>query len=375
MISVLRKIWATFTWSAFAAGMLSLLILGWTKSWPYFNEKFFQSPESVGPTRGSDILEPPSRIDEGFLQSLATQLADGDSKESVSALAFDPEREVLLVGHESGMVDIWDSRQQHARRGIKTHGGRVSRLYFSSDGKTFFTNSYFENTTNVWDTESGTLILSLASTRGPVVETSEVNYFIIANSAELRIFDLKSRELLPERYRDSSGVVTAFGYDLLTDQLAVGTASGGVDVWKFTNTQNRPTLERVAASQPYEVGNSVVGLKFSNYGQAVYSFPSRGSIDEWSTKTLEKIGSRQRTLTYSSSPIFLPEKGLAAMVGSINNNSDGGHLEVFNLETGKTTVIDLMENGTGVLSFVPSLSTILSINGHSIAAIDISKVR
>jgi WD40 repeat protein len=376
MKSLLRKIWTVLTWAAFSVGVIALVLIVWSKVWPYVNKRNFEPAPKIAQPNAPGSTNIRSRIHPEFMQNFNNFVANSGSSDTISDLAFDPQNEFLLVGRESGKVDIWDTRQANARREIKAHKQRASKLRFSSDGQVFFTNSYFETVTNVWDTASGELLHTIPSARGPVVETSESNFFIIiAAGSELRIFDLKHRDVLPEKYSGASGVATAITYDLLTDHLAIGTASGEVVIWKFNSNQGHPTLEQVATAHPYQMGNAVVGVKFFNKGNSLYSIPQRGPIDEWSTRPFEKLRSRQATLKFSSSPIFVPERGLVAITGFVDTSTYGGFLEILNLETGSDSMIDLKENGSGVISYLPSLSTVISANGSSISFIDISKAK
>lgn len=380
MMGILRKIWATFTWTAFSIGVFSLLLMLWAKAWPYVNARYFEPPTKVEQPEGLALVEPPSRIHPDFLQNLNNQLSTGETTDRISALAFSSQDEVLVVGRESGKVDIWDAKQANARREIKAHKQRTSKLMFSSDGQVFFSNSYFENITQVWDTASGTLLHTIQGPGGPVVETSDSQFFVIAGSSELRLFDLKNKTLLPEKYSVSSGVVTAITYNLLTEHLAIGTASGGIEIWKFNNkqevwkpdsAQTGPSLERIATAKPYETGNWVKSVRFFNYGRSLYSIPERGPIDEWSVYPLEPLRSREHGLKYSSSPLFIPEKNLLALVGFADTNSHAGFLELINLETGKMTMTDLQENGSGIITYLPSLSTLISATGQTISVINL----
>jgi WD40 repeat protein len=374
MKSLLRKLWAVFTWAAFSVGVIALVLMGWSKVRPYLNKRYLESPSNIAQPKDAGTHKL-SRIHPEFIQNFNNLVANSGSSDAISALTFDPQNEFLLVGRESGKVDIWDTRLANARREIKAHKQRASNLRFSSDGQVFFTSSYFETVTNVWDTASGELLHTIASARGPVVETSQSNFFVIAGGSELRIFDLKNKDLLPEKYSSASGVATAITYDLLTDHLAIGTASGGLEIWKFNSNQGHPALEKVAAARPYEMGNQVVGVKFFNKGNSLYSIPQRGPIDEWSTRPFEKLRSRKPTLTFSSSPIFVPERSLLAMAGFVDTSTYAGFLEILNLETGSDSMIDLKENGSGVIAYLPSLSTVISANGSSISFIDVSKAK
>jgi WD40 repeat protein len=286
-----------------------------------------------------------SRIHPEFIQNLNNQISNSQSRDSINSMAYDPKNDFLLVGRESGAIDIWDGRQANARREIKAHKQRASQLAFSSDGRMFFSNSSSDDVTHVWDAASGALVHTIERSRGPVVETSVPGLFVVAASSGLRIFDLATKELLPDTYRQVGDVVTALAYDAPTDQLAIGTASGGVEIWRLLKVP-LPTLAQVAVTRPYVMGNWVKAVQFSDGGRSIYSLPQRGNLDEWSSPGLERLRSREISLSFVGSSVFIPEKGRLAMVGSRKGDNDASSkfLEIFNLNDGGESLVDLKES-------------------------------
>jgi WD40 repeat protein len=378
LMKFLRVLWAIFTWAAFGLGVAGLALAVWTKAGPSLSQRFAAKPAASSPvTSTTNDHWPASGIHPEFIQNLNNYLANSGSTDSISALAYDPRNHFFLVGRESGAVDIWSGRQANARREVKAHKMRASQLAFSSDGRVFFSNSYFEDVTHVWDTATGSIIHSIEGSRGPVIETSDPNLFVIAGGSGMRIFDLASKGVLPDKYRDVGDVVTALAYDGPTDQLAIGTASGGVEVWKLDKTQGRPALAQVATARPYAMGNWVTGVHFFDKGRSLYSLPQRGNLDEWSALSLERLRSREVSLGFVSSSVFIPEKSQLAMIGfrKGDNSAFNNFLEVFNLSDGTESLIDLKENGSGVIVYLPLLSTIISGKSKTISVIDIAKAR
>jgi WD40 repeat protein len=348
----------------------------WSKLWPALNKRFLEKPTASEQSADTVARGPASRIHSEFIQNLNNWMSNSQSTDSISSMAYDPKNHFLLVGRESGAVDIWDGKQANARREIEAHKMRASQLSFSSDGRTFFSNSYFEDVTHVWDAASGSLVHTIESSRGPVVETSDPNLFVVASSSGLRIFNLAAKEVLPDRYRQVGDVVTAFAYDVPTDQLAIGTASGGVEIWKLLKDA-APTLERIAVTRPYAMGNWVKAVQFFDSGRSVYSLPQRGNLDEWSVPRLEPLRSRAISLGFVASSVFIPEKGRLAMVGFRKGDNDASSnlLATFNLSDGGESLVDLKESGSGVIVYLPSLSTIIAGKRTAISVIDITKAR
>ncbi|MES2940556.1 MAG: hypothetical protein V4864_22950 [Pseudomonadota bacterium] len=314
-----------------------------------------------------------SRIHPEFIQNLQHQLANIGSRDRISAMAYDPRSDFFLVGRDSGSIDIWDGKHANARREIKAPEPPI-RLTFSSDGRVFFSSYHAKDVTHAWDAASGSILHTIEHSRGPVVATSDPNLFVLAADGGLRIFDLARKELLPGTWRRVGDSVTAMAYDMPTDQLAVGTASGGVEVWKLTKS-SKPVLERVAAAVPYAMGNWVRDLQFFNGGHSLYSLPQRGDLDEWSTARLERLRSREVSLRFVGRTVFMPDEGLLAMAG-IRKGDDhtfDNFLEILNLKEGSRYLVDLKEGGGGPIAYLPSLSTIISGSGLTISTIEIGK--
>ncbi len=366
MKNPLRIIWTTFKRAAFVVGFFSFLLIAWSIAWPHVHALYF----GVHPD---------------FFQNLNNHLSNAEISDRISALAFDSRRDTLLIGHESGKIDIWNARRANARREVKAHKMRTSKLTFSSDGKTFFSNSSFDDFTQVWDTASGMLLHTVERASGPVIETSNRRFFIIAGSSSLHIFDLENKALLPEKYPVNSGVVTAIGYDLPTDHLAIGTASGGIEVWQFTkqldsrNTgllgSSGPSLTKLATAKPYETGNWVNGVGFLDKGSSLFSVAQRGAIDEWATDSLKHLRSREHLMKSSSTPIYISDKNLLAIAGIANETNYASFLELFDLESGKSSMADLKNAGGGILTYLPSVATLIGSQGNSISVIEIKSAR
>jgi hypothetical protein len=58
-----------------------------------------------------------------------------------------------------------------------------------------------------------------------------------------------------------------------------------------------------------------------------------------------------------------------------DNDASSNFLETFNLNDGSESLVDLKESGSGVIVYLPSLSTIIAGKRTSISVIDITKAR
>lgn len=310
-----------------------------------------------------------THIHKDFLQNFTkSQKTDGSRPRVVVSLVYNEKEKLLLVGHESGSIEIWDAKKSLSMREIKAHDYRANLLAFSADGKAFFSNSYFENVTKLWDVQSGELICSIPNTRGPVSITSDKRFHVIANGDELRIFDSGINTLLAESYKFPFYTITAIAYDISTDQVAIGTDSGEIQILRFSVIKGRPTLEKVSNAKPYPMGNWVVGLQFSKSGRNLYSVARFGSIDEWSTQPFKIKRSLPIVLKNVHAVAFMPSKGLLALSGTeeqVFPGTDFGFVKVIPLDGGIPSTFKMSMKYPGTIEFLPPLASVLSAESYS----------
>ena len=371
-----KKMSSIFMWMAFAIGLITLALMLWSKLWPSLNQRFLEKPAASEQAGNAAVRGLVPRIHAEFVQNLNNQIASSQSNDSISSMAYDTRNGFFLVGRESGTVDIWDGKQANAMREIKAHKLRASQLTFTSDGRMFFSHSNLEDGIHLLDTASGVRLHTIERARGPVVETSDPNLFVVAASSGLRIFNLATQEVLPNTYRQVGDVVTALTYDAPTDQLALGTASGAVEIWRLKKIPF-PALEQVAAIRPYAVGNWVMAVQFFDSGRSIYSLPQRGNLDEWSVPRLKPLRSREISLRFVSSSVFIPEKGQLAMVGyrKGDENASSNFLEIFNLDNGGESLADMKRDGSCVIVHLPPISAIMAGQNLTLSLIDIAKAK
>lgn len=307
-------------------------------------------------------------VHKDFLQNLTkSQKTDGTRSRVVTSLVYNEKEKVLLVGHESGNIEIWDATKAKSVREIKAHDYRANLLSFSADGRAFFSSSYFEDSTKLWNARTGELIYSIPLSRGPVSVSPDPRFYLIANSAELRFFDYKNRVVLPEKYQLSYEVIEFITSDRSTNQVAVG-AGGVIHLLKFSMINGSPHLEKVAQSNPPPERSTIKGLLFSNNGSTLYSVTNWGSVDEWATQPLKIKRSFPIVLNAVYASTFLPSKGLVALSGTeerVNPGVDFGFVEVLPLDGRKPSTFKMTMKYPGMIEFLPPFSSVISAESYS----------
>lgn len=309
-----------------------------------------------------------THVHKDFLQNLIkSQKTDGTFSRIVTSLVYNENEKVLLVGHESGNVEIWDATKAKSVREIKAHDYRANLLSFSADGKAFFSNSMFEYNTKLWNVRTGELIYSIPLSQGPVSVSPDPRFYLIANSEELRLFDYENRVVLPEKYQFSYQVIDVMASDRSTNQVAV--ASGGeLHLLKFSMIQGKPHLEKVAQASIPKMSNNIRGLLFSNNGSSLYSVTNTGNVDEWTTQPLQIKRSLPTDLKNVKGAAFMPSKGLLALSGieeQIWPGTDFGCVKVIPLDGGTPSTFKTSTNDPGKIEFLPPFASILSAESYS----------
>lgn len=72
-----------------------------------------------------------------------------DSNISASAIALDPEGEILISGHSNGQLNIWDVNHGERLRSISGHSKPIKSLAFSPDGK-WLVSSALDKHPRIW---------------------------------------------------------------------------------------------------------------------------------------------------------------------------------------------------------------------------------
>lgn len=310
-----------------------------------------------------------SRIHEAFVRNLVNDRMsnDGSFENHVVSLVYDDKGKYLAVGHESGNIDILDATEARSIHRIKAHGYRANRITFATDGRSVFSNSDFEETTNLWSVKTGELLYSIPHTRGPVCATADNRFYLVGASSQIRLFDIKRKLLLPAKF-ESSGVILTMVADLSSRQIAVGTASGSIEIWRLLKSGGKPVLQKILNTKPYATGDWVIGLQFSPDGEKLYSVARSGLVDEWSVRSLEKNRAITTTLKHIHSVAFLRGKGLLALGGTEDKAGiKGAAVELVSLVEG-TSMIRRSDTNLPVVEFLPSIGVLLAAQSKSIKA-------
>ena len=308
-------------------------------------------------------------VNKGFLQNFNrdSQLADSKFSNHIVSIKYSNKEKILLVSHESGKIDIWNTNSTKRKQEINAHKYSTDYLAFTSDEKSFFTSSVFENSTKLWDTGSGEMLHKIRDMAGPVGSTPSDDVYVIANSSSryVRLFDTNKKLLLAEKYA-CEGVIKSLATHATAGLIAIGTESGTIELWKYSEAKGVPSMDKVSSFKPYGLGDWVIGLKFSTDGKSLYSVTRFGSIDEWSSSTLKKSGSLSTDLKYINSAAFSHNGNSLGLAGTEEKVGSGpGSVVVISLVTGSTKAFRVNTN-LAVIEHLPSIFSYIAALNRSV---------
>lgn len=324
------------------------------------------------------LFAPEPAINPTFIDRLAADLVQTHNSQGlieslVDSLAYDPQNKRLAVGRESGDIEIWDLKTENPKRIIKgAHGRRTSELYFTVDGKGLFSSSSLRDAVKLWDVRTGKLSATVGQGfPGPTISLKG-GYYLTAEGGAIHIYDGRQEALDPRAY-SLGGPAQSLAVAGQSGLVAVGTASGSVDLFQFSVADQGPSLEKIREISPYENGNGLIALGFSADGQSLYTVAARpGRVDEWSVPGLEKKGARATSGSFVSSAKFSPDKRFLALVGNARKGGQGGDyaVELISLASGKS-IIQPVATNFGQVVFIPPLGLLLAVHGYTLTPIPI----
>lgn len=301
-----------------------------------------------------------------FVQNFSNerQGTDGSFSNLVANLAYNDKKQLLAVGFESGQIEIWDINKTHSKIGFKAHEYPASMISFTADGTALFSSSKFEESTKIWSVKSGALIQAIRKMKGPVGTTPNKNIYVVANGEYVSLYNLSREIIFPEKY-PSGGLITAIATDVSSGLIAIGSESGTIEVWRYSESMGTKVLVKVSSVRAYSLGDWVVGLQFSSKGDSLYSVARFGAINEWAPETMEKRRTVPTAFKHIFSAAFYREEDMLSLAGNELKNSLGASaVEVISLATNESRIYPISTNFARV-EILPPLSATIAVESRS----------
>ena len=209
----------------------------------------------------------------------------------VSSVAFSNDGKTLASGSFDSTVKLWDVATRQELATLKGHGGVVSSVAFSNDGKTLASGS-FDSTVKLWDVATRQELATLKGHGGVVssVAFSNDGKTLASGSGgfdrTVKLWDVATRQELAT-LKGHAGDVSSVAFS--NDGKTLASGSGGFDrtvkLWDVATRQELATLKGHAGD--------VSSVAFSNDGKTLAS--GSGGFDR--TVKLWDVATRQELAT------------------------------------------------------------------------------
>jgi len=299
---------------------------------------------------------------ERLLQQVEWRLQQAGGSRVVE-LSFHAPSGKLAIGYESGSIEAWTGAD--APVVVPAHRGRANSIRFGPIGDYFISNSYFDDATRIWDARTGAPLHVIPGTRGPVSETSLDGIFVVAGSSALHLYDHASRRLSPPAVPAPSGVPLSLAWHAATKSVAMGTASGTLDLWRVDGSGVRAEVWRAGTARPYATGDWIVATGFSRDGRAAYTVTRSGVLAEWSLEPLERKRTIPLGLRFVHSARFHNDSDVVALAGTLTAGGlEEGAVEIVSLKASRPNALHRVSSNLAAIAFVPRDKLLLVVS-HS----------
>jgi len=151
----------------------------------------------------------------------------------VVRLSWNIEGNNLISSGVRSIIIWWDIEGETLYSTLDAHEGWIYCTTFSTDGKSFLTESSGEGV-KIWDIESFKLVKNIKVDKGNGGEcafSAKDSYFASTNVKKIELWDWSSRTLIKKFYTTSE--VRALCFSSMDSVLALGNADGTIQIWQI----------------------------------------------------------------------------------------------------------------------------------------------
>ncbi len=277
----------------------------------------------------------------------------------ISAVAFSRDGLMKMASAgEDRTIRVWDAQGQHLLATLTGHTDRIPALAWHPDGKRLVSAGW-DTTARVWDVTTGEPIILLNSHSGQVhtlAFSPEGRLLACADSSNnVHVWDFESYRTL-RVLRDQVHECSCLAFSLDGQILAAGGADHLIALWDA-----RRELQLDLTDEPHLSRTSVA---LSPDGRRLYSIGTSTPLRIWDSETADSVQQLQNTGTLRTFALSPDGEWLAASLAP-QDNEDRPPLALYSAATGqRQAVLDGPEDPATALAFSPDSRLLASASFH-----------
>lgn len=288
----------------------------------------------------------------------------------VRTFGFDANGTRVALGYEGGTVLLWPTAAANAPTVITAHKGGIDSIKFGPEGDHFFTYVNGDDDTRVWDAATGTRLHTIPKVRGPVLATDMPGTSLMIGSA-IHLYHHPTRRLSPPSVPTFRHSPVSLAYHAGSRTIAVGTASGTLELWRIDGNDVRAEIWRSASMNVFRRG-WVSHVWFSRQGDRIW-LRNTHAVEEWSVEPLMRL--KELTLELKSFyRVAVDDSGsLLAIVGNSQPDAKGViGLQSVSLPEGRSLGTRPMPwANTEAMTFLPGTRTLVLTSGGRLIHVEL----
>jgi len=270
--------------------------------------------------------------------------------DKVSAIAINPDGEVLVSGYADKTVHIWNVQHDCLIRTLNGNLGAIASVAISADGNFVAVGScaYPQDNVKVWSLLSGKLLYTLSGHQKPVnvVVISPDGQVLASGSNRVKIWRLQTGDRICTLWHSSTVNAIAISQD--GNILASGSSDHKIRLW---NPRNGDPLRMMAGH-----AQEVTSVAIHPDGKILFSGSDDTTIKMWNIATGRLLNTLTGHLGRINSLVVSPDGKF------LWSGSDDTTIKMWNIATGEA-LHTLIGHNVGVNSLALSLDGKLLASG------------